>query len=338
MLAAPGSQTAPAPRLLDRVRWHLRVKHYSLRTEQVYVDWIRRFIVFHGKRHPNELGEEEIAAFLTHLAVNRAVAASTQNQALSALLFLFQQVLDRKLAFIPGVERVRRPAKLPVVLTRSEVRTVLAHLNPEYRLVAELLYGSGLRLMEAVRLRVKDVDFGYSQITVREAKGLRERVTMLPARLKEPIRVHLEHVKHLHETDLSRGGGEVFLPSALCRKYPGAARSWAWQYAFPAGKLSIDPRSGQTRRHHLPEKNLQNAVKLAVRASGLTKPATCHTFRHSFATHLLEDGYDIRTVQELLGHKDVSTTMIYTHVLNKPGLGIRSPLDHEQPLRPPASI
>jgi integron integrase len=329
---APPGPPASSPKLLDRVRWHLRVKHYSLRTEQSYLDWIRRFILFHQKRHPNEMGEKEIAAFLTHLAVNRFVAASTQNQALSALLFLFQQVLDRKLDFIPGVERVRRPAKLPVVLTRSEVRSVLAHLHPAYKLVAELLYGSGLRLMEAVRLRIKDIDFGYSQITVREAKGLRERVTILPARLKEPLRAHLEHVKQLQETDLRRGAGAVFLPSALCRKYPGAARAWPWQYVFPATKLSVDPRTGETRRHHLPEKNLQNAVKLAVRAAGITKPATCHTFRHSFATHLLEDGYDIRTVQELLGHKDVSTTMIYTHVLNKPGLGVRSPLDHEQPL------
>ena len=314
---------------MDRVRWHLRVKRYSIRTEKAYLDWIRRFILFHQKRHPGEMGEQEIAAFLSHLAINRNVAAATQNQALSALLFLYQQVLERKLEYIAGVERVRRPPKLPVVFTRAEARAVLAHVQGDYRLMVHLLYGSGLRLLEVLRLRVKDIDFGYNRISVREGKGMRERVTILPARLKRPLQAHLARLQELHQQDLARGGGSVYLPSALGRKYPGAARSWPWQYVFPASKPSVDPRSGELRRHHMAEKNLQNAVKLAIRAAGLAKAASCHTFRHSFATHLLEAGYDIRTVQELLGHKDVSTTMIYTHVLNKPGLGIRSPLDHD---------
>lgn len=316
-------------RLLDRVRWHLRVKHYSIRTEQAYVDWIRRYILFHGKRHPAEMGEEEIAAFLSHLAINRAVAASTQNQALSALLFLYQQVLDRKLDFIAGMERVRRPARLPVVLTRAEARAVLAHLEGDYRLIAHLLYGSGLRLLEALRLRVKDIDFGYNQIIVRRGKGQRDRVTVLPERLKNPLQSHLARIQELHRQDLARGYGKVYLPGALKIKYPGAPSAWLWQYVFPAPRLSLDPRSGETRRHHIGEKNLQNAVKAAVREAGISKAASCHTFRHSFATHLLESGYDIRTVQELLGHKDVATTMIYTHVLNKPGLAIVSPIDEE---------
>ncbi len=326
MIAPPATPTAAAPKLLDRVRWHLRVKHYSIRTEQAYTDWIRRYILFHRKRHPDEMGETEIAAFLTHLAVDLNVAASTQNQALSALLFLYQQVLDRKLEFI-DVERVRRPPKLPVVFTRAEARAVLARLKGDYRIMAHLLYGSGLRLLECLRLRVKDVDFGYRQITVREAKGMRERVTMLPERLCRPLQAHLARVKELHHQDLVRGGGAVYLPSALHRKYPKAPREWAWQYVFPAEKLSIDPRSGEKRRHHIAERNLQNAVKDAIRASGIAKAASCHTFRHSFATHLLENGYDIRTVQELLGHKDVATTMIYTHVCNRPGLSVRSPVD-----------
>jgi integron integrase len=325
-LSAAVVSPARPPKLLDRVRWHLRVKHYSIRTEQVYIDWIRRFILFHRKRHPNEMGEPEIAAFLTNLAVEGHVAASTQNQALSALLFLFQQVLDRKLEFI-AVERVRRPPKLPVVFTRAEARCVLAHLKGDYRIMAHLLYGSGLRLLECLRLRVKDIDFGYRQITVREGKGMRERVTILPERLCRPLQAHLARVKELHHQDLARGSGSVYLPSALHRKYPNAAREWHWQYVFPAEKVSVDPRSGEKRRHHLAERNLQNAVKDALRASGIAKAASCHTFRHSFATHLLENGYDIRTVQELLGHKDVATTMIYTHVCNRPGLNVRSPVD-----------
>jgi integron integrase len=305
----------------------LRVKHYSIRTEQAYVDWIRRFILFHKKRHPADMGEEDIAAFLSHLAIDETVAAATQNQALSALLFLYQQVLERKLDYIAGVERVRRPAKLPVVFTRDEARAVLVHPKGDYHLMVHLLYGSGLRLLECLRLRVKDIDFGYRQIIVREGKGMRERVTLLPERLCRPLQAHLARVKQLHQQDLARGGGAVYLPSALHRKYPNAARQWAWQYVFPASKVSIDPRSGEKRRHHVAEKNLQNAVKQAIRAAGIAKAASCHTFRHSFATHLLESGYDIRTVQELLGHKDISTTMIYTHVCNKPGLSIRSPVD-----------
>jgi len=327
---------ASSPKLLDRVRWHLRVKHYSIRTEQTYVDWIRRYILFHCKRHPNEMGEQDISAFLTHLAVEKNVAASTQNQAFCALLFLYQQVLQRKLDFIDDIARVKRPAKIPVVFTRAEAHAVLACMNGEHQLMAELLYGSGLRLMECVRLRVKDVDFGYGHITVRDGKGLRERVTILPERSRRLLQLHLERVKELYLRDVAKGGGRVYLPFALRRKYPSAARSWAWQYVFPAAKLSTDPLSNQILRHHIGEKNLQNAVKLAIRRARVAKAASCHTFRHSFATHLLENGYDIRTVQELLGHKDVSTTMIYTHVLNKPGLAIRSPLDEER-ARPPRS-
>jgi integron integrase len=318
---------ASSPKLLDRVRWHLRVKHYSIRTEQTYVDWIRRYILFHRKRHPNEMGEREVSEFLTHLAVDKHVAASTQNQAFAALLFLYQQVLERKLDFIDNVQRVNRPAKLPVVFTRAEARAVLAHLKGDYRLMAGLLYGSGLRLMECLRLRIKDIDFGYNRITVRDAKGLRERVALLPQPLRRSLGAHIDRVKELHRQDLARGGGRVYLPFALKRKYPNAERAWIWQYLFPAAKSSLDPRSGETRRHHVSEKNLQNAVKLAIRTAAIAKAASCHTFRHSFATHLLESGYDIRTVQELLGHKSVATTMIYTHVLNRPGTYIRSPLE-----------
>jgi integron integrase len=319
---------ASSPKLLDRVRWQLRAKHYSLRTEQAYVDWIRRYILFHGKRHPDKMGEAEISQFLSHLAVNKRVAASTQNQAFSALLFLYQQVLDRKLNFIDNVQRVTRPPKMPVVFTPAEARSLLKKMHGEHQLMAELLYGAGLRLMECVRLRVKDVDFGYGQITVRDGKGLRQRRALLPQRLRRRLRLHLAHVKALHERDLASGGGRVYLPFALERKYRSANRAWAWQYVFPANKLSVDPLSGELRRHHALEKNLQNAVKLAIQQAGIPKAASCHTFRHSFATHLLENGSDIRTVQELLGHKDVSTTMIYTHVLNKPGLAVQSPLDN----------
>jgi integron integrase len=279
------------------------------------------------------MGEKEIADFLSHLAVDKHVAASTQNQAFSALLFLYQQVLDRKLDFIDNVQRVTRPAKLPVVFTPAEARAVLAQLKGDYRLMAELLYGSGLRLMECVRLRVKDIDFGYGHITVRDGKGLRDRITVLPERLRRPLQVHLERVQELYQRDLASGNGRVYLPFALERKYRNASRSWPWQYVFPAAKLSTDPRSGERRRHHVSEKNLQKAVKTATDRAGIRKSGSCHTLRHSFATHLLDNGQDIRTVQELLGHKDVSTTMIYTHVLNKPGLAVRSPLDHELPAR-----
>ena len=322
---------ASSPKLLDRVRWLLRAKHYSIRTEEAYVDWIRRFILFHGKRHPDEMAEKEISDFLSHLAVEKNVSASTQNQAFSALLFLYQQVLERKLDFIDNVQRVKRPPKLPVVFTAPEARAVLGQLKGDYRLMGELLYGSGLRLMECLRLRIKDIDFGYGHITVRDGKGLRERITVLPERLRGPLQLHLQRVRETHERDLADGHGRVYLPFALERKYRNANRSWPWQYVFPADKLSLDPRSGEMRRHHVLEKNLQNAVKLAVKRARVPKAANCHTFRHSFATHLLENGQDIRTVQELLGHREVSTTMVYTHVLNKPGLAVRSPLDTQPP-------
>jgi integron integrase len=324
-----GSPSPDKTKLLERVRRHLRSKYYSIRTEEAYLQWIRRFILFHGKRHPREMGEAEVAAFLSHLANEAQVAASTQNQALSALLFLYKEVLERDLGWMgEAFERVRRPARLPVVLTAEEARRVIEAVEgATYRLMAQLLYGSGLRLMECVRLRVKDVDFGYRQITVRDGKGSRDRVTILPERLLEPLRLHLARVRTLHDQDLAEGGGSVYLPFALARKYPQAERSWGWQYVFPAARPSRDPRSQVVRRHHCGEKNLQNAVKAALRRAGIAKAASCHSFRHSFATHLLEDGYDIRTVQELLGHKDVATTMIYTHVLNRPGLAVKSPVD-----------
>jgi integron integrase len=303
----------------------MRTAHYSHRTETSYCDWIKRFILFHGKRHPLEMGEVEVGAFLSHLAVGRNVAASTQNQALSALLFLYGRVLERPLSELGGVVRAKIPRRRPVVLTREEVASVLRGLRGELLLAAQLMYGSGLRLLEALRLRVQDVDFGYRVITVRDGKGAKDRVTMLPDGVLEPLRVHLEVVKRLHRRDVRAGLGAVWLPHALAEKYPNAAKAWAWQYVFPAGRrVSVD---GAERRHHVHEKTMQVAMQKAVRAAVLAKPATCHTLRHCFATHLLESGSDIRTVQELLGHKDVATTMIYTHVLNKPGLGVRSPLD-----------
>ena len=331
-MASMGAILSPAPtpdkpKLLDQVRDVIRRKHFSIRTEQTYIDWIKRYILFHGKRHPNEMAEAEITAFLTHLARAGKVAASTQNQALSALLFLYREVLQQNIGWLDQVERAKRPARLPVVLTKDEVRRLFAHLHGTKRLMAGLLYGSGLRLMECVRLRVKDVDLGYLRVTVRDGKGGKDRITMLPVNAAKPLERHLQKVKAQHEQDLDDGFGSVYLPDALERKYPNAAREWMWQYVFPSSRLSIDARSGVRRRHHVEESSLQLGVKRAVRASGIQKPATCHTLRHSFATHLLENGYDIRTVQELLGHKDVSTTMIYTHVLNRPGIGVRSPLD-----------
>jgi integron integrase len=315
------------PKLLDQVRDVLRRKHYSFRTEQVYLDWIRRFILFHSKRHPNDMAEREVTEFLTHLARERKVAASTQNQALSALLFLYKEVLQREIGWLDQVERVKKPARLPVVLTKDEVRKIFDHLHGTHRLMAGLLYGSGLRLMECVRLRVKDVDFGYAHVVVRDGKGAKDRVTMLPVNLAQGLERHLQKVKALHEEDLEAGLGVVYLPVALARKYPNAEREWSWQYIFPSARISLDPRSQEKRRHHVEESSLQLAMKKAVHAAGIFKPATCHSLRHSFATHVLENGYDIRTVQELLGHNDVATTMIYTHVLNKPGLGVKSPLD-----------
>jgi len=316
------------PRLLDRLRTALRARHYSLRTEEAYAAWVRRYVLFHNRRHPDEMGEAEINAFLTDLAVTKKVSASTQNQALSALLFLYRDVLGRSLASLGDVVRARRPQRLPVVLTPAEVRAVLSRLEGTPRLVATLLYGSGLRLMEALRLRVKDLDFSLNQILVRDGKGQKDRRTMLPASLADSLRQHLAEVKSLHDADLKRGVGETWLPDALTRKFPAASRQWAWQYVFPAPGLSTDPRTGRTGRHHLHETTIQKAVKEAAGKAGIPKPVSCHTFRHSFATHLLEGGYDIRTIQELLGHRDVGTTMIYTHVLNQAGgRGVRSPLD-----------
>jgi integron integrase len=320
MFLTKSPATDKPKKLLQRVRDVIRVKHYSWRTERTYCDWIERFIRFHRMRHPSEMGAAEVGEFLTHLARDGNVAASTQNQALSALLFLSKQVLE-------DVERAKKPVRLPVVLTHDEVHKIFAHLHGTPRLMAGLLYGSGLRLMECMRLRVKDVDFGYARITVRDGKGGKDRVTMLPVNLATALERHLAKVKIQHEEDLAEGFGEVYLPDALERKYRGAARSWVWQFVFPSSRIAPDPRSGVWRRHHVDENVLQVAVKRAVGESGINKPASCHTLRHSFATHLLENGYDIRTVQELLGHKDVSTTMIYTHVLNKPGLGVMSPLD-----------
>lgn len=323
----PPSLPPGNPKLLDRVRDVIRRKHFSFRTEQIYTDWIRRFILFHGKRHPSEMAETEVTQFLTHLAREGKVAASTQNQALSALLFLYKQVLKQEIGWLDQVERAKRPARLPVVLTKDEVHRLFHHLHGAHRLMAGLLYGSGLRLMECIRLRVKDVDFGYANIVVRDGKGSKDRITMLPVNLAAPLERHLARVKVQHEEDLEAGLGKVYLPTALERKYPNAEREWGWQYVFPSSRISLDPRSETKRRHHVEEGALQSAVKNAARTSGISKPATCHSLRHSFATHLLENGYDIRTVQELLGHKDVSTTMVYTHVLNKPGLGVKSPLD-----------
>jgi integron integrase len=290
------------PKLLDQVRDFIRRKHYSIRTEQAYTDWIKRFIIYHGKRHPGEMAEEEVAEFLTHLARDLSVAASTQNQALSALLFLYKEVLKHEIGWLEKVERAKKPPKLPVVLSRGEVKEIFAHLHGMPKLMAGLLYGSGLRLMECVRLRVKDIDFALAQITVRDAKGGKDRMTMLPLNLSDPLRRHLLRVKAQHEQDLEDGFGSVHLPFALARKFPNAAREWAWQYVFPSSRVSIDPRSRRKQRHHVAEGVLQSALKRAVDAAGIVKRANCHSLRHSFATHLLAKGHDIRTVQELLGH------------------------------------
>jgi len=304
-------QDRPQPRLLDQVRERIRRKHYSLRTEDAYVHWIRRFIYFHGKRHPRELGAHEVERFLTHLAVVGRVSASTQNQAMSAVLFLYKEVLMQTLPWMENIESAQRPKRLPVVLTREEVNALLARIDGTPGLMLRLIYGTGMRIMECLRLRVKDVDFARGEIVIREGKGFKDRVTMLPAILEEPLRQHLDRVKRLHESDLRAGYGDVYLPYALARKYPNAGREWAWQYVFPSSKIARDPRSGARRRWHAHESNIQRALRRALRESGIPKLATPHTLRHSFATHLLHSGYDIRTVQELLGHSDVSTTMIY---------------------------
>ncbi|MEN9933747.1 MAG: hypothetical protein RLZZ387_326 [Chloroflexota bacterium] len=321
--------TLPAKKLLDLVRETMRSKHYALRTEEAYVGWIVRYVRFHKLRHPRELGAPAIEEFLSHLAVDSQVAASTQNQARSALLFLYRDVLDIPIDDPRDVVQAKAPQRLPVVLTRDEVQAIIRELDGTHKLMAQLLYGSGLRLLECVRLRVKDVDFVMRQLTVRDGKGAKDRLTMLPGRLVPLLSEHLLAVRRLHAADVQQGYGSVYLPMALERKYPNASAEWGWQYVFPAERISADPRSGVLRRHHLSESGLQKAVKQAVKQAGIDKPASCHTFRHSFATHLLESGYDIRTVQELLGHSDVKTTMIYTHVLNRGGRGVRSPLDDE---------
>ena len=322
-----GVTEAKTPRLLDQVRARLRLKHYSLRTEQAYVGWVRRFILANDKRHPRDMGVAEVEGFLSTLATRGQVAAGTQNQALSALLFLYREVLSIELPWMETVVRAKRPQRVPVVLSRDEVTRLLAMLDGCFALMASLLYGSGLRLMECVRLRVKDVDFGLNQICVRDGKGGKDRHVPLPRRLCDPLRAQLERVTVIHRQDLAEGCGAVWLPYALARKYPSAPRELGWQYVFPSGQLSRDPRGGELRRHHLDEAGLQRAVRAARLKAGIAKPATCHTLRHSFATHLLEAGQDIRTIQELLGHKDVATTQIYTHVLNRGGHGVLSPLD-----------
>lgn len=315
------------PKLLDRVRLAIRAKHYSIRTEEAYVNWIKRFILFHNKRHPGEMGEDEIGQYITFLAKERKLSSSTQNQALCAIIFLYKYVLKKKLENTISIYWSKRPKKLPVVFTKEEAIEVLNNLNGKHWLVTMLLYGSGLRLSESLSLRIKDIDFGYSQITIRNSKGEKDRITILPRKIVEPLKNHISKVKEIHKKDLKNGYGSVYLPYALERKYPNAKYKWGWQYVFPATKISTDPRSGARRRHHLYRTVIQKAVKQAIRDSGITKHASCHTFRHSFATHLLESGYDIRTIQELLGHKNVETTMIYTHVINQGGKGVRSPAD-----------
>jgi len=320
-----GIQTSQSP-FFKQVSDAIRVRHYSIRTERCYLDWIKRFILFHRKRHPLEMGVHEVTAFLTHLAVNKNVSPSTQNQALNALNFLYQAVLEKPLGKIEAV-RARKKQKLPVVLTKAEVRDVLNHLKNVHWLAACLLYGSGLRLMECIRLRVMNIDFDHRAIFVIDGKGAKDRVVTLPDDLIMPLKRHLETVKTIHERDLAAGLGDVYLPYALARKYPSSGKSWGWQYVFPSSCRSEDPRSGVERRHHMDEKSLQRALKIAVRKAGIEKPASCHTLRHSFATHLLERGMDIRTVQDQLGHKDVRTTQIYTHVLNRSGNAVISPLN-----------
>ncbi len=321
------NQNSSAPKLLDQVRDAVRTLHYSIRTEQAYVNWIRQFILFHNKRHPRDMGEDEIQSFLTYLAARRNVSASTQNQALAAILFLYKQVLKADLDWLDQFQRAKKPKRLPVVFTRHEIARLLSCLNGQNLLMANLLYGSGLRLMECLRLRVADIDFDQSQLFVREGKGQKDRVTVLPQKLKDPLRLQLAQVRELHQRDLADGYGAVYLPQALARKYPHGERDWRWQYVFSAAKRSADPRSGQVRRHHQDASVLQRAVKQAVRAADIHKAGSCHTLRHSFATHLLESGTDIRTIQELLGHQDISTTMIYTHVINRGAQGVVSPID-----------
>ncbi len=309
------------------MRARIRVKHYSIRTEDAYHDWCRRFILFHDKRHPREMGAAEVESFLTHLATELNVSASTQNQAKSALLFLYKEVLGADLPWLREIVMAKAARRLPVVLTAAEVRALLAELNGTMWVVCSLLYGTGMRLLEGLRLRVKDVEFARHEIVVRAGKGNKDRVTVLPENLMLPLREQLERARVLHNKDLEQGFGDVWLPDALAVKYPRTGRTWGWQYVFPAARRAVDPRSGRERRHHVFEQSVQKSVMLAARRAGIVKPCSPHVLRHSFATHMLQAGYDIRTVQELLGHSDVSTTMIYTHVLNKGGRGVLSPLD-----------
>lgn len=317
----------PSPRLLDQVREVIRIRHYSIRTEQAYLQWIRRYILFHEKRHPKDLRGPELTAFLSDLAIRGKVSASTQNQALNAVLFMYREVLKIQLPWLDDIHRAKRSQHLPLVLSRQEVKHLLAQLEGTVWLMTSLTYGGGLRLLECLRLRVKDVDLERGELTIRDGKGQKDRMTMLPRTLIDPLRTHLARVHQLHDRDIAEGFGRVYLPFALDRKYPNANVEWGWQYVFPASRRSVDPRSGAERRHHANPEVLQRAVKNAVRKAQIVKPASVHTLRHSFATHLLESGYDIRTVQELLGHSDVKTTMIYTHVLNRGGRGVVSPLD-----------
>jgi integron integrase len=319
---------SPRPsRLLEQVREAIRLKHYSIRTEETYLHWIRRYILFNGKRHPAEMGATELTAFLSSLAIKDNVAAATQNLALNAVLFLYREVLKIDLPWLTDVQRAKKPQRLPVVFTRDEIKRLLAQLDGTSWLLVAIIYGAGLRLLECARLRVKDVDFHYRQLTIRDGKGSKDRVTILPDSLCEPLRQHLVRVKQRHLQDMADGYGRVYMPNALEKKYPDANREWGWQYVFPSARRSTDPRSKVERRHHVSESSIQKAVKAAIRKAAIVKPGSVHTLRHSFATHLLEAGSDIRTVQELLGHADVSTTMIYTHVLNRGGRGVRSPFD-----------
>lgn len=318
---------APPPRLLDRLRDATRVRHYSIRTEDAYADWARRFILFNDKRHPLDLGAPEVAAFLSHLAVDRQVAASTQNQAKSALLFLYKAVLGIDLPWLDEIIGAKTPRRLPVVLTPSQVRSLLHELNGTMALIASLLYGTGMRLLEGLRLRVQDIEVERREIVIRDGKGGKDRVTVLPENLILPMAEYVARRRALHNKDLAEGLGVVWLPDALAVKYPSAAKSWGWQWVFASQVMSADPRSGVIRRHHLNEATVQKAVAGAARRAGIDKPCSPHVLRHSFATHMLQSGYDIRTVQELLGHRDVATTMIYTHVMNRGGRGVRSPFD-----------
>jgi len=315
-------------KLLDQVRERVRIKHYSYRTEQSYVQWIKRFILFHNKKHPKDLGEEEITQFLSHLAMQKNVAASTQNQALCAIVFLYKNVLNIDLGEFSKIQWAKRPKRLPVVFSKDEVKRILAEMSGVYKIMAALLYGSGLRLSECLRLRIKDIDFDYQQITVRSGKGDKDRTTVLPESFMDDLKKHIAGVVKIQEQDIQKGYDTVYLPYALADKYPNAGKEIGWHYLFPAQELAVDPRSGVLQRHHIQDLSLQRAVKTAMKKAGIRKHGSCHTFRHSFATHLLENGTDIRTVQELLGHSSVETTMIYTHVLRKGKYGVKSPADN----------